>query len=121
MVLMMVERKKHLLTFCRKVALANDGDLVEVFGDGKQTRSFLHVDECIEGIMRLMNSDFKGPVNIGSEEMINMNDFMLMIIKISGKNLNIKNTEFHGVGVRGRNSDNRLIKEKLNWNKLPSC
>lgn len=108
-------KEKAPAAFCRKVALANDGDLVEVFGDGKQTRSFLHVDECIEGIMRLMNSDFKGPVNIGSEEMINMNDFMLMIIKISGKNLNIKNTEFHGVGVRGRNSDNRLIKEKLNW------
>ena len=62
-----------------------------------------------------MDSDFKGPVNIGSEEMINMNDFMNMIIKISGKNLTIKNTPFHGVGVRGRNSDNTLIEEKLGW------
>jgi nucleoside-diphosphate-sugar epimerase len=62
-----------------------------------------------------MESDFRGPVNIGSEEMISMNDFMAMIIKISGKNLTIKNTPFHGVGVRGRNSDNQLIREKLGW------
>jgi GDP-D-mannose 3',5'-epimerase len=108
-------KEKAPAAFCRKVALANNGDTVEVFGDGLQTRSFLLVDECIEGIIRLMKSDFKGPVNIGSEEMINMNDFMKMIIKISGKNLNIVNTPFHGVGVRGRNSDNKLIKEKLNW------
>ena len=86
-----------------------------MFGDGLQTRSFLFVDECIEGILRLMESDFKGPVNIGSEEMINMNGFMNMIIKLSGKNLTIKNTPFHGVGVRGRNSDNKLIQEKLSW------
>ena len=108
-------KEKAPAAFCRKVAMAHNGDTVEVFGDGLQTRSFLLVDECIEGIMRLMESDFKGPVNIGSEEMINMNDFMKMIIKISGKNLKIKNTPFHGVGVRGRNSDNKLIKEKLNW------
>lgn len=108
-------KEKAPAAFCRKVAEAKDGGVVEVFGDGKQTRSFLLVDECIEGILKLMESDFKGPVNIGSEEMINMNDFMEMIIKISGKKLTIKNTEFHGVGVRGRNSDNKLIKEKLNW------
>jgi GDP-D-mannose 3', 5'-epimerase len=108
-------KEKAPAAFCRKVALAKDGDEVEVYGDGKQTRSFLLVDECIEGIMRLMKSDFKGPVNIGSEEMINMNDFMNMIIKISGKKLTIKNTPFHGIGVRGRNSDNDLIKKKLGW------
>lgn len=108
-------KEKAPAAFCRKVAMAKDGDTVEVFGDGMQTRSFLLVDECVEGIIKLMNSDFKGPVNIGSEEMINMNDFMKMIIKLSGKNLTIKNTEFHGVGVRGRNSDNKLIKEKLGW------
>ena len=112
-------KEKAPAAFCRKVALAKDNDVVEVFGDGKQTRSFLLVDECIEGILRLMKSDFKGPVNIGSEEMINMNDFMNMIIKISGKNLTIKNTPFHGVGVRGRNSDNKLIEEKLGWK--PDC
>jgi nucleoside-diphosphate-sugar epimerase len=78
----------------------------------------LFVDSCIEGILRLMESDFKGPVNIGSEEMINMNDFMEMIIKISGKKITIKNIDFHGVGVRGRNSDNKLIKEKLGWEPI---
>lgn len=108
-------REKAPAAFCRKVAMAKDGDVVEVYGDGKQTRSFLLVDECIEGIIRFMESDFKGPVNIGSEEMINMNDFMNMVIRLSGKKLTIKNTEFHGVGVRGRNSDNKLIKEKLGW------
>ena len=108
-------KEKAPAAFCRKVAMAKNEDTVEVFGDGLQTRSFLLVDECIEGIMRLMESDFKGPVNIGSEEMINMNDFMKMIIDISGKNLKVKNTPFHGVGVRGRNSDNKLIKEKLDW------
>jgi nucleoside-diphosphate-sugar epimerase len=111
-------KEKAPAAFCRKVALAKDGDTVEVFGDGKQTRSFLLVDACIEGIIRLMASDFKGPVNIGSEEMINMNDFMKMIIKISGKNLTIVNTPFHGVGVRGRNSDNQLIKDKLSWEPI---
>ena len=74
-------KEKAPAAFCRKVAMANDGGEVEVYGDGKQTRSFLLVDECIEGIMRFMKSDFKGPVNIGSEEMINMNNFMKMIIK----------------------------------------
>lgn len=108
-------KEKAPAAFCRKVAIAKDGDIVEVYGDGKQTRSFLLVDECIEGIMRLMKSNFKGPVNIGSEEMINMNDFMNMIINISGKNLTIKNTPFHGVGVRGRNSDNKLIEKTLGW------
>ena len=108
-------KEKAPAAFCRKVAIAKDGDIVEVYGDGKQTRSFLLVDECIEGIMRFMKSNFKGPVNIGSEEMINMNDFMNMIIDISGKNLTIRNTPFHGVGVRGRNSDNKLIEEKLGW------
>lgn len=108
-------KEKAPAAFCRKVALAKDGDEVEVFGDGLQTRSFLLVDECIEGILRLMDSDFKGPINIGSDEMISMNNFMELVIKISGKKLTIKNTPFHGVGVRGRNSDNKLISEKLGW------
>lgn len=108
-------KEKAPAAFCRKVAMAKDGDEVEVFGDGLQTRSFLLIDECVEGVIRLMESNFKGPVNIGSEEIISMNEFMKMIIKISGKKLTIKNTPFHGVGVRGRNSDNKLIKEKLGW------
>jgi nucleoside-diphosphate-sugar epimerase len=111
-------KEKAPAAFCRKVALAKDGDEVEVYGDGKQTRSFLLIDTCIEGVMRFMESDFKGPLNIGSEEMISMNDFMNMVIKISGKNLTIRNKDFHGVGVRGRNSDNNLIREKLNWDPI---
>ena len=102
-------KEKAPAAFCRKVAMAKDGDEVEVLGDGLQTRSFLLIDECVEGVIRLMESNFKGPVNIGSEEIISMNEFMKMIIKISGKKLTIKNTPFHGVGVRGRNSDNKLI------------
>ena len=108
-------KEKAPAAFCRKVVQAKDYGQVEVLGDGKQTRSFLYIDECIEGVIRFMQSDFKGPLNIGSEEMISMNDFMAMIIKISNKNLSIKNTPFHGEGVRGRNSDNTLIEKKLNW------
>ncbi len=108
-------KEKAPAAFCRKVSLAKDGDVVDVYGDGTQTRSFLYIDSCIDGIIRLMQSDFKGPVNIGSEEMINMNNFMKMIIDISGKKLSIQNRDFHGTGVKGRNSDNKLIREKLDW------
>ncbi len=107
-------REKAPAAMCRKVAMAEDGDAIEVWGDGKQTRSFLIVDECVEGIRRLMKSDFSGPVNIGSEEMISLNDFAKMVIDISGKSLTIKNIP-GPLGVRGRNSDNHLIKEKLDW------
>ena len=107
-------REKAPAAICRKVAMAKDGDSIEVWGDGLQTRSFLIVDECVEGISRLMNSDFSGPVNIGSEEMISINDFTKMVIDISGKNLSIKNIK-GPTGVRGRNSDNALIREKLGW------
>lgn len=107
-------KEKAPAALCRKAAEAEDGSFIEVWGDGKQTRSFLIVDECLEGIRRLMESDFSGPVNIGSEEMISINDFAKMAIEISGKNITIKNIE-GPTGVRGRNSDNKLIKEKLGW------
>ncbi|MBD2701425.1 NAD-dependent epimerase/dehydratase family protein [Spirosoma sp. BT702] len=107
-------REKAPAAVCRKVANASDGDAIEIWGDGKQTRSFLIVNECVEGIRRLMNSDFSGPVNIGSEEMISLNDFAKMVIDISGKNLTINNIP-GPLGVRGRNSDNHLIQEKLGW------
>ena len=107
-------REKAPAAVCRKVASAQDGDAIEIWGDGKQTRSFLIVNECVEGIRRLMNSDFSGPVNIGSEEMISLNDFAKMVIEISGKNLTINNIP-GPLGVRGRNSDNQLIQEKLGW------
>lgn len=107
-------KEKAPAAMCRKVAEAKDGDSIEVWGDGKQTRSFLYIDECVEAIIRLMDSNFTGPVNIGSEEMISINDFANMAISISGKNLSIKNIP-GPTGVRGRNSDNKLLKEKLNW------
>ncbi|GAB3724191.1 NAD-dependent epimerase/dehydratase family protein [Spirosoma lituiforme] len=107
-------REKAPAAVCRKVAMAEDGGSIEIWGDGKQTRSFLIVDECVEGIRRLMASDFSGPVNIGSEEMISLNDFAKMVIDISGKNLSINNIP-GPLGVRGRNSDNHLITEKLGW------
>ncbi|MCX6172198.1 MAG: NAD-dependent epimerase/dehydratase family protein [Flavobacterium sp.] len=107
-------KEKAPAAMCRKAAEAKEGSSIEVWGDGKQTRSFLYIDECIEAVIRLMNSDFTGPVNIGSEEMISINDFAKMAIAISGKKLAIENI-IGPTGVRGRNSDNRLLFEKLNW------
>ncbi len=107
-------REKAPAAICRKVALAEDGRKIEMWGDGKQTRSFLYIDECLEGVQRLMNSDFMGPLNIGSEEMVTINQLAKIVMKIAGKNLKIKHIE-GPLGVRGRNSDNRAIKEKLGW------
>jgi GDP-D-mannose 3',5'-epimerase len=107
-------KEKAPAALCRKVIDAKDNGEIEIWGDGKQTRSFLYVDECIDGTIRLMRSNFEGPVNIGSEEMISINDFAKMIIGLSGKNITIKNIP-GPLGVRGRNSDNKLIKQKLNW------
>jgi GDP-D-mannose 3',5'-epimerase len=107
-------REKAPAAMCRKVSEAKDGTEIEVWGDGKQTRSFLYIDECIEAVRRLMESNFSGPVNIGSEEMVSINQMAQIVIDISGKNLKIKNIS-GPVGVRGRNSDNNLIREKLGW------
>jgi nucleoside-diphosphate-sugar epimerase len=94
--------------------MARNGDEIEVWGDGEQTRSFLYVDECVEGTVRLLRSDFPGPVNIGSEEMVTINRLVDLIADIAGKRIG-KNHIPGPQGVRGRNSDNRLIKEKLDW------
>jgi nucleoside-diphosphate-sugar epimerase len=107
-------KEKAPAALSRKIAEALDGGEIEVWGDGKQTRSFLYIDECIEGIIRLMDSNFTGPVNIGSEEMISINDLANNIIDISEKMIYIKNIE-GPTGVRGRNSNNNLIKEKIGW------
>jgi len=107
-------REKAPAAICRKVCEARDGEKIKIWGDGKQTRSFLYIDECVEGVMRLMGSGFSGPVNIGSEELIAINKLAEMIIEISGKRLQIENVP-GPQGVRGRNSDNRLIFEKLGW------
>ena len=118
-------REKAPAAFCRKVAEAQEGDSIEIWGPGTQTRSFLHVSECCEAVYRFMHSDFEGPVNIGSEEMIAINDFAQMAIDISGKDLSIHNIdgqEFFDkyghkcpIGVNGRNSDNNLYREKVGW------
>jgi len=109
-------REKAPAALCRKVAVAKltGLDYIEVWGDGKQTRSFLYIDECIEGTLRLMHSDFTGPVNIGSEEMVTIDQLAEMIMDIAGVKLKIKHVP-GPQGVRGRNSDNRLIYEKLGW------
>jgi nucleoside-diphosphate-sugar epimerase len=106
-------REKAPAALCRKVI--NSNGEIEVYGDGKQTRSFLYIDECVEGIRRLMESDCIEPLNIGSDEVISINDFAQMIIDISEKEVAIKNIDVPQLGVRGRNSDNTLIKEKLGW------
>lgn len=107
-------REKAPAAICRKVAETPEGGVVEVWGDGKQTRSFLYIDECVEVVRRLMESDFQGPVNIGSEEMISINDFTKLVMSVAGKNQTIRNVP-GPEGVRGRNSDNTLIREKLGW------
>jgi len=107
-------REKAPAALCRKVAEASDGAAIEIWGDGLQTRSFLYVDECVEGTIRLMRSDFSGPVNIGSEEMVTINRLAEMIMGVAGKQ--VKLAHISGPeGVRGRNSDNRLIRERLGW------
>jgi GDP-D-mannose 3',5'-epimerase len=107
-------REKSPAAFCRKIAETPAGGDIEMWGDGKQTRSFLYIDDCLEGVRRLMESNFEGPVNIGSEEMVTINDLAEAIMTIAGKRLTI--THIPGpLGVRGRNSDNRLILEKLGW------
>ena len=118
-------KEKAPAAMCRKVIQADNNGSIEVWGPGNQTRSFLYIDECIEATIRLTRSDFCGPVNIGSEEMISINDLAKMAIDISNKDVNIDNLdgqEFFNkyghkcpLGVNGRNSDNNLYKEKLNW------
>lgn len=107
-------REKAPAAICRKVASAPDGGEIDIWGDGLQTRSFLYIDECLEGVRRLMASDFTGPVNIGSEEMVTINQLAEMAMKIGGKKVSLVHIK-GPLGVRGRNSDNKLIREKLGW------
>ena len=107
-------REKAPAAISRKVAYAGDTDTIEVWGDGEQTRSFLYIDECIEATRRLMDSDFIGPVNIGSEEMVTINQLVDTAAKVAGKKIHKKHID-GPLGVRGRNSDNTLIREKLGW------
>jgi nucleoside-diphosphate-sugar epimerase len=107
-------REKAPAALCRKIAQASDGGQIEMWGDGKQTRSFLYVDECVEGTLKLMRSEFPGPVNIGSDEMVSLNQFAKMIMEIAGKQVSIRHIQ-GPTGVRGRNSDNDLIRQRLGW------
>jgi len=107
-------REKAPAALCRKVAEAQDGGEIEIWGDGKQTRSFLYIDECLEGTLRLTRSEWTGPVNIGSDEMVTIDQLADMAMKIAGKKLNKKHIP-GPLGVRGRNSDNNFIYEKLGW------
>ena len=108
-------KEKAPAAMCRKVAkLPNEGGTIDVWGDGEQTRSFLFVDECVEATYRLVQSDFTGPVNIGSEEMVSINELVDITAKVSGKQVE-KNHIEGPLGVRGRNSNNDLIREKLGW------
>jgi GDP-D-mannose 3', 5'-epimerase len=107
-------REKAPAALCRKIAAARPGGEIEIWGDGHQTRSFLYIDECVEATLRLMRSEFTGPVNIGSEEMVTINGLAHMIMRIAGKDLSIRNAP-GPTGVRGRNSDNALIRSRLGW------
>jgi nucleoside-diphosphate-sugar epimerase len=107
-------REKSPAALCRKIAEVEDGGEIEVWGDGKQTRSFLYIDQCLEGSIRLMRSDWTGPVNIGSDEMVAINELAEKIMEVAGKKVTLKHVP-GPLGVRGRNSDNRLIYEKLAW------
>lgn len=107
-------KEKAPAALCRKVAEAQNEGEIYVWGKGDQTRSFLYIDECLEGVRRLMNSDVEDVINIGSDEMISINDLAHLIASISGKNITVVNVR-GPEGVRGRNSDNALIKAKLRW------
>ncbi len=107
-------REKAPAAICRKVAEARHGDTIEIWGDGEQTRSFLFIDDCIEATRRLMNSNVNTPINIGSEEMISINNLVKLVSSIDNKNISIKHID-GPLGVRGRNSENSMIREKLNW------
>ena len=107
-------REKAPAAICRKVAMAAENGEIEIWGDGEQTRSFLYIDECVEATLRLTRSDWTGPVNIGSDEMVTINGLADMAMEIAGKKLT-KNHVEGPLGVRGRNSDNRLIEKKLGW------
>jgi nucleoside-diphosphate-sugar epimerase len=112
-------REKSPAAICRKVAEADPAGEIEIWGDGEQTRSFLYVDECVEGVRKLMESNESGPFNVGSEEMVTINQLAKLIMDIAGKKLTIRHIA-GPLGVRGRNSDNRLIAERLGWcPKLP--
>jgi nucleoside-diphosphate-sugar epimerase len=107
-------REKAPAALCRKVAMCENNGTVEVWGPGTQTRSFLYIDQCIQGIHRIMAGNYREPLNLGSTSMISINDLVKLIAKVAGKTIHIKNVD-GPMGVMGRTSDNRFIKEKIDW------
>ena len=107
-------REKSPAAICRKIATAKNGEKIEIWGDGNQTRSYLYIDECLQGLRKLMNSSWTGPVNLGSEEMVTINELAKLVMKIAGKNLQLEHIP-GPLGVRGRKSDNHMIKQMLGW------
>jgi GDP-D-mannose 3', 5'-epimerase len=112
-------REKAPAALCRKVAMAEDGGSIELWGDGEQTRSFCYIDDCTEGIYRLMRSDCGDPVNLGTDRLVSINDLAEIVIRISGKRLGIEHID-GPQGVRGRNSDNTRLREVLGWEPTTS-
>jgi nucleoside-diphosphate-sugar epimerase len=108
-------REKAPAALCRKIALARDGDEIEVWGDGNQTRSFLYIDDCLEGIYRLTQSDYPHPINIGSDRLVTINELIDIIARIAGKTIRKRYDLSKPQGVRGRNSDNTRVREVLGW------
>ena len=108
-------REKSPAAICRKIALANDGDDIEVWGDGEQTRSYCYIDDCVEGIYRLMKSDHRDPINLGQDRMISVNELVRIVANIAGKRIGKRYDLTKPQGVRGRNSDNTRLREILNW------
>jgi GDP-D-mannose 3',5'-epimerase len=108
-------REKAPAAICRKVALANDGDEIEVWGDGEQTRSYNYIDDCVEGIYRLMRSDYREPLNLGQDRMVSVNQLVDMVAAIAGKTIRKRYDLTKPQGVRGRNSDNTRLREVLQW------
>lgn len=109
------EREKSPAAICRKVALASDGEEIEVWGDGLQTRSYCYIDDCVEGIYRLMKSDFREPLNLGQDRMITINELVEIVSRIAGKRLSKRYDLTRPQGVRGRNSDNTKLRQVLGW------
>jgi len=108
-------KEKAPAAISRKVALAQDGDDIEIWGDGQQTRSFMYVDDCVEGLLRLMRSDYHSPLNLGTDELVTINQLVDMVCSVAGKKLEKKHDLSKPQGVRGRNSDNNLLRQVLGW------
>jgi nucleoside-diphosphate-sugar epimerase len=113
-------REKSPAAICRKIALADDGDDIEVWGDGEQTRSYCYIDDCVEGIYRLMRSDHREPINLGQDRMVSINELVDMVAKIAGKKIGKRYDLTKPQGVRGRNSDNTRLREVLQWEPVIS-